>query len=347
MAEQNKTYVEISAGSIFRTIAIVLLFVLLYLLKDILVVLFFAIIVASAISPFASWLERRGLSRLFGVLFLYLVIFGLVIFVVSLIVPFASDDLSQLTAIFPQIVERISSSLDSVQDTRYFDFINEIQNLLDNLSTYLQQVAQSAVGLVINIFGGIFSFLAIIVISFYLSVQKRGIENFLASVVPEKYEAYAIDLWKRAEIKVGRWLQGQLLLGLIVGLLVYVGLSLLNVKFALVFGLLAAILEIVPIAGPVLAMIPPLFIALLQQPSLALWVLGLYTVIQQLENHILVPLVLGKTTGLNPVVVILALLIGGKLAGIAGAILGVPIATIIVEIIDDLARQKESRRIST
>jgi predicted PurR-regulated permease PerM len=346
MADQNNMRVDVSAASIFRAILIVLLFVFLYLLKDILIILFFAIIIASGISPFANWLEKKNIPRLFGVLLLYLVIFGLLVLVLSLIVPFASEDLAQLTAVFPKIVEKIASSLDSVQQgsPRYFDFVNEVQNLLDNLSAYLQQIAQSAVGLIINIFGGIFSFVAIIVISFYLSVIKRGIENFLSSVIPEKYEEYAIDLWKRAEIKVGRWLQGQLLLGLIVGLLVYIGLSLLNIKFALVFALLAMVLEIVPIAGPILAMIPPLFIAFLQQPSLVLWVLGLYTVIQQLENHILVPLVLGKTTGLNPVVVILALLIGGKLAGIAGAILAVPVATIIVEVIDDLARKKESRR---
>jgi len=346
MADPNHVHVEISTGSIFRVIMVVLLLLLFYVLKDILIILLFAIIIASATSPFANWLEKRRIPRLFGVLILYLVIFGLVILVLSLIVPFASDELTQLTAVFPIIVEKVSSSLDTVQggSPRYFDFVNEVQNLLDSFSNYLQQFAQSTVGLIVSIFGGIFSFVAIIVISFYLSVMKRGIESFLSSVVPEKYETYAIDLWKRSEIKVGRWLQGQLLLALIVGLIVYVGLSLLNIKFALVFGLLAMLLEIVPIAGPVLASIPAIFLAFLENPTLGLWVILFYVVVQQIENHILVPLVLGKTTGLNPVVVILALLIGGKLAGVAGAILGVPVATILVEILDDMARHKESRR---
>jgi len=346
MPDVNHIHVEISTASIFRAILVVLFFVLLYLLKDILVVLLFAIIIASAIGPFASWLERKGIGRLWGVLLLYLIVFGLVAFVLSLIVPFVSQELSQLTAVLPDIVEKVSSSLDTVQQgsPKYFDFIGEIQNLLDSFSNYLQQFAQSTVGLIVSIFGGIFSFIAIIVISFYLSVMKRGIENFLSSVVPEKYELYAIDLWKRSELKVGRWLQGQLLLALIVGLLVYVGLALLKIKFALVFGILAMVLEIVPIAGPVLAAIPPIFLAFLQTPTLGFWVLIFYVVVQQVENHILVPLVLGKSTGLNPVVVILALLIGGKLAGLAGAILGVPVATIIVEILDDMAKHRESRR---
>lgn len=306
----------------------------------------FAIIIASAITPFASWLESKGLPRLFGVLLIYLIVFGLLVLVVSLIVPFISDDLAQLTTVFPAIVERVSSSLDTVQGgaPRYFDFISEVQNLLDVLANSLQQLSQSAIGLVVSIFGGIFSFLAIIIISFYLSIMKRGIETFLSSVVPEKYEKYAIDLWNRSEIKVGRWLQGQMLLALIVGLIVYVGLSLLNVKFALIFGLLAMVLEIVPVAGPVLAAIPAIFLAFIQNPALGIWVLVFYIVVQQLENHLLVPLVLGKITGLNPVVVIVALLVGARLAGIAGAILAVPIATVIVEILDDMARHKELRR---
>ncbi len=329
-----------------KAILLVVFFLLIYLLKDILVVFLFAIIIASAISPFAAWLESKGLPRLLGVLLLYLTVFGLIVLVLSLIVPFVSQDLVQLTAVFPKIVEKVSTSLDTVQrgSSGYFDFVSEIQNLLDVLSNYLQEFAQSAIGLVVSIFGGVFSFVAIIIISFYLSVMRRGIENFLSSVAPARYEGYAIDLWKRAEIKVGRWLQGQLLLGLIVGLVVYVGLSLMKIKFAIVFGLLVMVLEIVPVAGPVLAAIPAVLFAFIQDPTMALWVILFYVVVQQLENHILVPLVLGKTTGLNPVVVILALLIGARLAGIAGAILAVPTATIIVEIIDDLAKHKEMKR---
>ncbi len=346
MADHEHMHVEISTASIFRVILITLFFVLLYLLKDILVILFFAIIIASGISPFAGWLERKGIGRLWGVLLLYLTVFGLFAFVLSLIIPFASQELSQLTTVFPKIVEKLSSSLDAAQQgsPQYFDFVGEIQNMLDVFSNYLQQFSQSAIGFIVSVFGGIFSFVAIIVISFYLSVMKRGVESFLSSVVPEKYEKYAIDLWSRSEQKMGRWLQGQLLLALIVGLIVYVTLSLMGVKFALIFGILSMVLEIVPIAGPVLAAIPAVVLAFLQDPSLGLWVLVVFIAVQQIENHILVPLVLGKTTGLNPVVVILALLIGAQLAGIPGAILGVPLATIIVEMIDDLARHKESRR---
>ena len=342
-------HVEIDSGTIWRAILIILFFIFLYILKDVLIIFLFALIIASAISPFANWLDEKGFPRLLGVLLLFLVVLALIIALLSIIIPYVSRDISQLVSTLPQFVAKVSISLEKAQQgsPQYLDFLSEIQNLLETFSTYLQQSSQSIFGLVISIFGGVMSAVAILIISFYLSVTKKGIENFLGSVVPEKYESYVIDLWKRAEHKVGLWLQGQLLLGLIMGLFVYVGLSLMGIKFALVLGFLAAILEIVPMVGPVLAAIPAIILAFLQSPSLGLWVVVFYVVVQQIENHVLVPVVLGKTIGLNPVVVIIALLIGQQLAGVPGMILSVPIATIIVEMMDDLAKHKDSRRSSS
>ena len=288
MAEHGHIHVEINSGTIVRAVLIILFFVFLYLLKDVFIIFLFAIIIASAISPFANWLEERGFPRLLGVLILFLIVLALVGFLLSLIVPFISHEVNQLLAALPETLFKISNSLEKAQEgaPQYLDFVSEIQNILETFSTYLQQSAQSVVGLVVSIFGGVMSFVAILIISFYLSVTKNGIQNFLGSIIPEKYETYAVGLWKRSEIKVGRWLQGQLLLGLIVGLVVYVGLSLMGIKYALIFALLAAVLEIVPIVGPVLAAIPPVFLAFLTAPSLGLWVILFYVIVQQLENDI-------------------------------------------------------------
>lgn len=328
-------------------IFIILVLIFLYLVRDVIIILFLAIIIASAVGPFANWLESKKFPRLLGVLLLYLSFFGLVVFLLSLVVPFVAAELKQLTQALPKFVSNLSGALEKAQQTtssRYFDFFGEIQNLLDSFSQFLFAYSQSTLGLVINIFGGALSFVAIIIISFYLSVMRRGIIGFVSSVLPEKYESYVIDLWKRAELKVGRWLQGQLLLALSVGLVVFVGLSLLGVKYALLLGILAMVLEIVPIVGPVLAAIPGLILAFSQSPTLGVWTLVFYVAVQQIENHIFVPLILGKTLGLNPVTVIIALLVGGKIAGILGMLLAVPVAVIIVEILDDTARHKESRR---
>lgn len=343
MPDNTHTHVHISTSTILRSLFLVLFFVFLYILKDVLIIFMFAVIIASVMTPFANWLDLKKFPRLFGVLGLYLLVFGLIIFVLSLTVPYIADEISQLSTTLPKIVERLSTSLENVQQgsPQYFDFISELQNILDSFSIYLQQSSQSVLSLVIGIFGGVMSFVAIIIIAFYLSVMKRGIENFIESAVPANHEAYVMDLWRRSEMKVGRWIQGQLLLALIIGLTVYIGLSLMGIKFALLMGIIAMLLEIVPIVGPVIAAIPAIFLAFLQDPGLGLWVIVFYVAIQQLENHLLVPVVLGKTTGLNPVVVIMALLIGNQLAGIPGMILSVPIATVIVEILEDMAKHKE------
>ena len=338
--------IDISTASILKVIIIILFFVFLYILKDVLIIFLFSLVIASAISPFANWLDQKGFPRLWGVLLLFLAIVGLFALIASLVIPPISADIDQLITTLPKVFEKVSTSLENVQQgaPSYLDFVSEIQNILSGLSSYLQQSSQSVVGLVVGIFGGVLSFLAILVVSFYLSVTKKGIESFLGSVVPEKYEMYVIDLWKRSERKVGLWLQGQLLLALIVGLVAYVGLSLMGIKFALMLGLLAFAFEIVPVVGPVLAAIPAVFLAFIQNPTMGLWVIVFYVVVQQLENHLIVPVVMGRTVGLNPVVVIIALLAGGQLAGIAGMILSVPVATVIVEVLDDMAKKKESRR---
>lgn len=346
MSDNQHTHVHISTLTILRAILLVLFFVFLYILKDVIIIFLFAIIIASAITPFASWLDTKGFPRLLGVLMLYLVVFGLIVFILSLIVPYIADEISQLSTTFPKVVERVSISLENVQkeSPQYLDFVSEIQNILDTFSIYLQQSSQAVLSIVVNIFGGVLSFIAIVVISFYLSVMKRGIESFIESVVPAKQEAYIMGLWKRSELKVGRWLQGQMLLALIVGLTVYIGLSVMGVRFALIMGLLAMTLEIIPIVGPVIAAIPAIVFAFIQDPGLGLWVIVFYVVVQQLENHLLVPVVLGKTTGLNPIVVLMSLLIGNQLAGISGMVLSVPIATVIVEILEDLAKHREESK---
>ncbi|MEK9194708.1 MAG: AI-2E family transporter, partial [Patescibacteria group bacterium] len=346
MSEQQT--LDISTSTIFKVIFIILCFVFLYLIKDVLIILFMAIIIASAVGPFANWLEQRKIPRLLGVLVLYLILFGLLIFLLSLVIPFISLELGQLTQALPKFISNLSGVLEKAQQTtttRYFDFFSEIQNFLDSFSQLLQISAGSALNLVINIFGGVLSFAAVIIISFYLSVMKQGVAGFIRSVLPAKYEDYVISLWKRAEHKVGRWLQAQFLLALSVGFFVFVGLSLLNVKYALLLGIIAMILEIVPIIGPVVSAVPGVILAFAQSPVLGLWVLVFYVAVQQIEAHVLAPLILGKTLGLNPVTVIIALLIGGTLAGLLGILLSVPVAVIVVEIFDDLAKQKESRRV--
>ncbi|MEK7579825.1 MAG: AI-2E family transporter [Patescibacteria group bacterium] len=345
MPSDERQMFDISTATIFRFVLIVLFFILLYQVRQVIFILLFAIVVASAVNPFAKWLDRKRIPRILGILVLYLTIFLLAVFILTLAIPFFSQEVGELTEDLPKFIAQITASLEAIKsETGSFDIISQLQGILDSLSQFLQESSQSAVGLIINIFGGIISFAGVIVISFYLSVMRGGIDHFLKSVVPDKYEKYTLDLWHRSERNLGRWFQAQLLLSLIVGLMTFVALSILGVKFALVLAGLIMVLELVPNVGPVLAAIPAVGLAFFQSPSLGFWTLGVYILIQQVENHVLTPLIMGKSLGINPVAVIIALLVGFNLAGIIGMILAVPVATVVVEWFNDIAEKKEKAR---
>jgi len=213
------------------------------------------------------------------------------------------------------------------------DLVVQIQDWIVNQSGDIF----SATG---SVFGGAFSFLMIIILSFYLAVQDDGVGYFLRLVTPLSHEKYVIGLWERSREKIGQWAKGQLLLGLIVGVLVYLGLSILQVKYALILALLAAIMELIPFFGPVISAVPAVLLGLSDNLVLGLLVLGFYIIVQQFENHLIYPLVVRKIVGIPPILVIIVLFIGAKLAGFLGLVLAVPITTVLLEMAADYQKRK-------
>ncbi|MBU4332000.1 AI-2E family transporter, partial [Patescibacteria group bacterium] len=145
--------------------------------------------------------------------------------------------------------------------------------------------------------------------------------------------------------KIGSWLRGQVILMIIIGILSYIGLLILGVRYALLLALFAGLMEIIPYIGPIFGAVPAVFIALTQSPIKGLLVIVLYLIIQQLENNLIVPKIMKRAVGLNPIVVILVILIGGKIAGIVGALIAVPVATafsVMLKDFLDLRKQGES-----
>lgn len=309
--------IEISSLTIIKIILILLGFGFLYLVRDILLFLAVAIVIAAAINPIVDWLKKHRIPRLLGVIIVYLIILGVFGLVISLVFPLLASQIKQLSINLPSHLERIG-----LED--WWPRLN-----LAEIGEQLSQAALSVWATTINIFGGLFSAVVILIISIYLVVQEEGIRKFISSITPKQHQAYVLDLVVRIQKKMGRWLQGQIVLCLIVGLLIFIGLTLLGVPYALVLALLAGVLEILPYVGPIVSAVPAIIIGFLQSPLTGLLVLILYILIQQLENHLIVPQVMKRVLGLNPVVTIIAVLMGIKLAGILGAILAVPIAAAI------------------
>ena len=337
-----KTTINISTSTILRVIFIILCLVFLFAIRDILVLLFFAVIIASAVDLPARFFDKLKIPRILSVLIIYLIFIGLLIGLLMLFVPSFAREIKDFSEEFPKYANELYQKFKGLQDgsLRYQKIIDEIQRLLGNVGDALRELASNVLSKTLGIFGGLFSFIIVIVVSFYLAVQNNGIRNLLQGITPKKHEVYVLDLWERAQKKMGHWLQGQLFLAIVVGVMVYIGLSILHVRFALLLAIIAGILELVPYIGPVLAAVPAVILAIFQGPFLlAAWVVVLYIVVQQLENYLLVPLIMKKAVGLNPVVVIIALLIGGKLLGILGILLAVPAAAVLAEFFKDIKRK--------
>jgi predicted PurR-regulated permease PerM len=163
----------------------------------------------------------------------------------------------------------------------------------------------------------------------------------LRVVTPTQHQAYVLNLWKRSQTKIGKWMQGQLILGVIVGVLLYLGLTILGVPNALLLAVLAALFELIPVFGQFLAAIPAVAIGFVDGGVTgALLVAGLYIVVQQFEAHLIYPVVVKKVVGVPPLMVILSLIVGAKLAGFLGILLSVPIAGAIQELVADIDRRK-------
>ena len=344
----NRQIIDVSTRTILKVLLFLLGIGVLYLIRDIILILLLSIVIASAIDPGVRKLQQFRFPRVLAVLTIYVVtaaLFGLVFY---LVVPPFIGEMRNFAETFPTSLEETvaffhtQSSVFISSTPAYFPV--SADSLTGRLDTFINNnlvsffSAGSAVGS--SVFGGMLSFVFVVVLSFYFAVQENGIAHFLKIITPLEHEAYVIDLWTRSQQKIAKWLQGQLLLGLLVGVLVYLGLTLLGVKYALILALLAAVFELIPIFGPILAAIPAVLFAFIQAPALSLWVILLYIIVQQMENHLIYPLVVRKAIGVPPLLVIISLLIGGKLAGFMGFVLAVPIAAAILEYVNDVAKEK-------
>jgi predicted PurR-regulated permease PerM len=361
--------VTISSSTVIKSIVILVLAFLLYKMLDLVLVVLTAVVIASAVEPITKWSARYKIKRIFSVLATYVVIIlvfaGLLYFFIPPVLDEAANLLSDapkyldtLTLWNPlndtqvsdtgKVVSGISQGLNggkgilegisdgTLKPSALSDLVGQFRALTSNTSDGLIRIASS-------IFGGALSFILMIVLSFYLAVQENGVEKFLRIITPIKNETYIIDLWKRSQRKIGYWMQGQLLLGVLVGVLVYLGLMIFGIKNALILAVFAGALEIIPIFGPIVAAVPAILFGYIDGGlTMGLLILGLFVIIQQFENHLIYPLVVKKIVGISPIIVILSLIIGAKLAGFLGIILSVPITSAIMEFIDDVQRDKNA-----
>lgn len=356
MSEPLPANIRITTGTLVRAMLVFLFFVLLFYLRNILLVVLTAVVIASSIEPITVRLKRFGIPRIIAVLSMYVLLSVVFVGVFYFFVPFLLSDTANFLRAIPELLDQVSAPVSASRDSvlQGADFAQTLSQgitgtsdsssftaVFMDLSQILGSFAKGFWDNVSVVFGGILQFILIVVLSFYLAVQEDGVAAFLRIVTPGRHEPYVIGLWKRTQRKIGFWIQGQILLAVLVGILVYLGLTIVGVENALFLAALAAILETIPLFGPILSSIPAIAIAYgAGGVPFAFLIVGVYLIIQQFENHLIYPLVVKKIIGVPPMTVILALIVGAELGGFLGFLISVPLAAMLMEYLEDVQRRK-------
>ena len=333
--EEKKDLLDISWGTILKIGIAFFCFYLIYLIKDILSWLVFALIISVLFDPAIDFLQKRKVPRVLSVISVYISIFGILGLVIYLVSHSFSQEIQQIGRLLPEYFGKIAPFLNKLGITVFDNtFTGALEEWFVRASTNIF-TAISAV------FGGILSAFTIFALAIFLSIEEKGVEKVVGLLSPKKHEAHILELWKKSQIKISRWFGTRIILGIFVGVCTSIVCYILDIKYAISFGLIAGILDIIPIIGPIVAGVIIVIFSALDSWIKALFILVIFILIQQIEGNILTPILTKKFIGLPAVLVLVALIVGAKLWGVLGAILTIPLFGLVYEFLKDFLKKKK------
>lgn len=314
-----------------------------YLVRGALLLIYIASLVAIGLSPVVTRLERRRLRgtkplpRWVAILEVYLLLVVVIVLVMVLVFPPLIEQARAFWTAIPGLLDRAQTWLmERGVLTHKLSFGEAVQQAAGGGGT---DAVTTVVGAISGFVGGVFGILTILILAFYLLLDSRQMFKNFVSLFPRAKRSRVEDVSRRISSKVSAWLAGQLLLAAIIGTTAAIGLKLLGVPYFFVLALIAGLGEMIPVVGPILSAIPAVAVALTVSPATALFVGIFFLIQQQIENHLLVPKIMERQVGVSAGIVIIALLIGGSLLGIVGAILAVPTAAILQVVFQEFIAQ--------
>lgn len=335
----EKRVFDVSWETLWRILLFVVIVMVLYQGRQILLGLFLAIIISSGLEGIVDALARIGLPRSISVILIFLAIVVGVVFILYEVVPIL---IVELNTIFAGAGKDATGSLGFLLSLKS----QSISSTISSLSSQLLS-GGSPLGFFSNAIGSVGLAIAVIISSFYLSLSEDGVERFIKVVIPPDYEPKALSIYSHSRRLIGSWFRTQLLLSIIMGVMVWIGLSLLGVPYAFLIAVIAAVFELVPFVGPIVSGAVGIVSALTVSPTLALYTLIFFLVAQQLESNVLVPILNRRSVGLHPVIVIVALLMGAEIGGFLGVVIAVPAAAVFQEVIQEWSSKARAAVVAT
>lgn len=338
----QKVQINVSVSTLLKILAVVLGVFLVWKAWQVILIILVALFLAAIIQPVADWAHKYKIPRGLTVIITYIVGLGLLALTITLMVPTLIDQALKLGPIFGARWDSLQDVVKGVQNFAVqYDLLPE--DGFASIQTQAAEVVSRLLQALTGIFGGIAAFVIVLVITFYLVAQDEKAKTLVHDWVDKKHQKFVLKLINELQAQMSRWFRGQATLSLIIGIMVYLALTLLGIEGALVLALFAALLEFIPYLGPILSSIPIIFVAFTQSPWLGLLSLIALIVIQQLENHIIVPKVMQKAVGLNPLISIISMLLGARLFGLIGALLAIPFATALMVVVKEVREYMDQR----
>ena len=328
--EVGETNLKISVKSIVYAVLVVAALYSLYYIRELVFIFLTAIVIASFVESGVRKLKVIGLGRTLSVLLIYFLVLAIVGTLMYLFVPIFLEQMTQFSGFMTTYLPNSSTVLG---DSQFSSIFANFQALAASASGGTIQIA-------IAVFGGVFNMIILIVLSFYLSMNERAVESFLRIASPEKNVETVVGIWKRIQRKIGLWFQGQLLLALVVGVLLYLGLLIFNIQYSFLLAMVAAVMELIPF-GIILAAVPAIASGFSSHGSTgAFEVFGLYLIVHEFETNLISPLIVQKVVGISSLLVVLSILVGLDLAGFWGIILAIPASVFVMELVGEIKKQK-------
>lgn len=296
-----------------------------YQLRFVFLILFVSFVLSVILFPFVRNLHKIHLPAALAVIIPLSVLVGMVATIVFYVGPAIAEQIPQFLRAFPSYLNQLP----------FVNLVNfDLQSVFQTIFSRIGDVNQVVVNIGAALLKAVIGFITVLVVTIYWLGSYEESKETLLSYLPKNQVRRGRDIWERIEHKLGKWFVGQMFVSIAVGTLVWAAARLLGLPYAGVLALLSALLEIIPNVGPVLAAFPAVLIGASESIEKAVVVIITYILIQQFENHILTPQLMGRTVKLHPIVIISAILTGGILVGLVGALFAVPAALVVSSFVD-------------
>ncbi len=342
MSKQSPRLISITTGTILRTIGILLALGVVWVIKDVISLFFVSLLLAGVMYPFVRWMAAHRVPKGLSVFIFYFLLLGFLTVSFVLLIPAVAREMGMLAGTYSQSFDWLVGLREGIQGiSDKYPFVHNLQASLGSLQQYFGQSVQGVLGYLTTLFGGLAGLVVVLVLAFYLIVEESAVKNLFRNLIPNEYQEMASDIIWQVINRLGDWLRGQLVLGLVIGGLYFVAFAIIGVPYPILLALFGGLLEFIPYVGPFIAAVPALILAASVSPLVLVITLVAIVVIQQLENHLIVPKITQRSVGLNPIISILAVMIGGQTFGVVGALFSIPVATAASVVIFELLRRRQ------